>query len=332
MYRVNKPAALMTTFALMGALLLGCGSNSANTTNTTNTASPVTETTASPAPTEKAEATTRTFTDWSNHNVEVPVNPQRVIYHGETTGDLVALGVTPIGGMLEMIKGTVFEQKLPDFQDVGFPLSVEKSLTLQPDLIIFANNDPQQYEFISKVAPTVTFDSFAKLEDRMRTLGDLLNKKQEAEAWLADHKAKTEEMWKKIHEGGIKEGETASVFTLYPGNRLFIMTNTGLPQFLYEPGGFKPTDIIEDIREEGQGFAEISSELLPQYAADYIFILNPVTADEQTATKELMESELWLNLPAVKKGQVYNFDLLKASSDASSREWLLEELPKALLK
>ena len=39
----------------------------------------------------------------------------------------------------------------------------------------------------------------------------------------------------------MKEGETASVFTLYPGNRLFIMAGAGLPQFLYEEGGFKPT-------------------------------------------------------------------------------------------
>ncbi|WP_053377100.1 ABC transporter substrate-binding protein [Paenibacillus sp. FJAT-27812] len=329
MHRSTKTAALLTTFALMGALLLACGSNS---TNTGNTASPAAEATKAPEATEQAAATTRTFTDWTNHKVEVSVNPQRVIFHGETAGDLLALGVKPVGLMKDMIKGTVFEEQLQDAEDVGFPLSVEKSMTLQPDLIIFSNADEQQYEAISKVAPTVTFNSFGSLEERMRILGDLLNKKQEAEDWLAAHAEKTAEMWKQLHESGIKEGETASVFTIYPGNRLFIMAGTGLPQFLYEPGGFKPTPIVQDIINKEQGFVEISSELLPEYAADRIFILNPVDPSAQQSTNELMKSELWLKLPAVKNGQVYNFDLLKASSDATSREWLLEELPKALIQ
>jgi iron complex transport system substrate-binding protein len=313
----------------MGALLLACGSNS---TSTGNTASPAAEATKAPAATEQAAATTRTFTDWTNHKVEVAVSPQRVIFHGETVGDLLALGVKPIGLMKDMITGTVFEEQLQDAEDVGFPLSVEKSLTLQPDLIIFSNADEPQYEAISKVAPTVTFNTFGTLEERMRILGDLLNKKQEAEDWLAAHAAKTAEMWKQLHESGMKEGETASVFTIYPGNRLFIMAGTGLPQFLYEPGGFKPTPIVQDIINKEQGFVEISSELLPEYAADRIFILNPVDPAAQQSTNELMKSELWLKLPAVKNGQVYNFDLLKASSDAISREWLIEELPKALIQ
>lgn len=33
--------------------------------------------------------------------------------------------------------------------------------------------------------------------------------------------------------------ETASEFTMYPGNRLFIMISTGLPQLLYGELGFK---------------------------------------------------------------------------------------------
>ncbi|MGO4696800.1 ABC transporter substrate-binding protein, partial [Paenibacillus sp. 2TAB26] len=147
MYQGTKSAALLATFALMGTLLLACGSNSANSGNT---ASPAAEATKAPAATEQAADTTRSFTDWSKHEVEVPVTPQRVIFHGETTGDLLALGVKPIGVIQDMIKGTVFEQQLTGVEDVGFPLSVEKSLTLQPDLIIFSNSDEQQYEVISK--------------------------------------------------------------------------------------------------------------------------------------------------------------------------------------
>lgn len=310
--------------------MLGCGSNADKNSNAVSSNAAATEAPA-PTATAQAEETSRVFTDWTNHNVEVPVNPQRIIFHGETTGDLLALGVKPIGIIKSQTSGTVLEQQLADVEDVGFPLSVEKSLTLQPDLIIFGNADEQQYETISKVAPTVTFNTFASISERMRTLGDLLNKKQEAEDWLAAHAANTAAMWKNLNENGIAEGETASVFTMYPGNRLFIMAGAGLPQFLYEEGGFKPTKIIQDIIDQEIGFVEISAELLPEYAADRIFILNPVDPAAVQSSNDLMKSEIWLKLPAVQKGQVYNIDILKASSDATSREWLVDELPKILL-
>lgn len=136
---------------------------------------------------------TKQFKDWTGHNVTVPVNPERVIYHGEVTGDLVALGVIPVGILRQ--EGMVFDDQVADATDVGFPISVEKVLGLNPDLIIFSNSDEAQYDQISKIAPTVTFNSFAPLEDRLRTLGDLLNKKQEAEEWIIANKKGAEDMW-----------------------------------------------------------------------------------------------------------------------------------------
>ncbi|AZN39953.1 ABC transporter substrate-binding protein [Paenibacillus albus] len=329
MYRNSKTVALLSTFALMGALLLGCGKNN---TMESNTASPAAVTTETPAAAEETAETTRKYTDWSKHEVQIPVTPQRVIYHGETTGDLLALGVKPIGIMKDAIKGTVMEDQLPDVDDVGFPLNVEKAMTLKPDLIIFSNDDAEQYKAISKVAPTVTFNTFDQLDVRMRTLGDLLNKKQEAEDWLAAHAVKMTNMWDELHANGIKEGETASVFTMYPGNRLFIMAGAGLPQFLYEQGGFKPLPNVQKLIDEQTGFLEISAEVLPQYKADRIFILNPVDPAAQEDTTELMNSAIWKGIPAVKDGHVYHFDILKASSDATSRDWMVTELPKVLLK
>ncbi|SDW09336.1 ABC transporter substrate-binding protein [Paenibacillus sp. CF384] len=329
MYRNIKTVTLLSTFALMGALLLGCGKNSTMESNTANSASVTSETSVA---TEEAADTTRTFTDWTKHEVQIPVTPQRVIYHGETTGDLLALGVKPIGIMKDAIVGTVLEDQLPDVEDIGFPLNVEKAMTLKPDLIIFSNDDAEQYGAISKVAPTVTFNTFDQLDVRMRTLGDLLNKKQEAEDWLTAHAIKMTSMWEDLHANGIKEGETASVFTLYPGNRLFIMAGAGLPQFLYEEGGFKPLPNVKKLIDEQTGFLEISAEVLPQYAADRIFILNPVDPVAQEDTNTLMNSAIWKGIPAVKDGHVYNFDILKASSDATSREWMITELPKVLLK
>lgn len=328
MFQAKKVGILLVCIAIMGSTLIACG-NKNNSSN--NAPSSETQTTATPAP-EQTEETTRMFTDWTGHEVEIPVNPKRVIYHGEVTGDVLALGVVPVGVMKNENGGTVYDDLIANVEDVGFPLSLEKSLELNPDLIIFSNSDATQYEQILKIAPTVTFDSFAPITERMHTLGDLLGKQAEAEAWLTKYNTTMQEMWTLVHENGVKEGETASVFTMYPGNRLFIMAGAGLPQFLYEENGFKPVNKVQEIIDQEIGFVEISAELLNEYAGDRIFILNPVDPAAQQSTSELMESEVWKNLSAVKNGYVYNFDIVKAGSDALSRDWMIEELPKLLIK
>ncbi|WP_408892299.1 ABC transporter substrate-binding protein [Paenibacillus taichungensis] len=333
-----RNTAVLLTVTWLSILLLACGNQTSTPSAGTDDSKTVNETQTNgdesnqeqTASADNSEGETRMFKDWTGHDVEVPVTPKRVIYHGEVTGDLLALGVVPVGILRQ--DGTVYDDQVAQAEDVGFPLSVEKALTLNPDLIIFSNSDEAQYAQISKVAPTVTFDSFASLDDRMRTLGDLLNKKPEAEAWITAHHKATEEMWKQLHENGLKEGETTSVFTMYPGNRLFVMAGAGLPQLLYGADGMKPTAEIQKILDEGMGFAEISTEKLPEIAGDRVFILDPVTDDAKQSTKELLDSPIWKNLPAVKEGKVYRFDLIKASSDATSREWLLKELPKQMIQ
>jgi len=278
----------------------------------------------------KEEAQTKKFKDWTDHEVEVPTNPQRVIFHGETTGDLLALGIKPVGILASNVTGSILEQYLKDAEDVGFPFNVEKAMTLSPDLIIFGNSDAAQYEHISKVAPTVTFDTFAPLDERMRTLGELFGKKAEAEAWLTSYNSKAAEMWKKLSEAGIGKGETAAVFTMYPGNRLFAMAKTGLSQVVYDENGFAPTAPIQKALDDGQGFVEISTEVLSEFAGDRIFVLTPEPADAAKEMQDLMETQIWKSLPAVKSGKVYTFNILQAYSDALSREWIVDELPKVL--
>lgn len=336
MKQVKKTSMLIAIIVMMGTLLIACGNNANGSDNAVNSSSSPSDTPATssskPEETEQPEQTTRVFTDWSGHEVKVPVNPQRVIYHGEVTGDVLALGVTPIGVIKRESGSTVYDDLLVNTEDVGFPINLEKTISLQPDLIIFSNQDAAQYEQLSKVAPTVTFDSFAPVEERMRTMGDLLGKKEEAEAWLANYKTAIQEMWTMLRENEIKENETASVFTMYPGNRLFIMAGAGLPQFLYEENGFKPIDKVQELIDQEVGFVEISTEVMAEYAGDRIFILNPEDPAAQDSTNELMKSNVWSNIPAVKNGFVYSFDITKAGSDALSREWMVKELPKALVQ
>ncbi|AVK86886.1 ferrichrome ABC transporter substrate-binding protein [Lysinibacillus sp. B2A1] len=256
-----------------------------------------------------------------------------MIYHGEGYGDIVALDAQTVGAGFSWITDYAWEKEVQNVEDVGFPINIEKTLKLKPDLIIVATSDEKIYEQLSKVAPTIVFDTFAPIEQRLTELGDILNKKEEAEKWLSNYNTKAETMWKSlVDEGVLKENETASVLTYYPGDRLFVMARAGLSQVLYDSNVLKPGEKIQQILDEETGFAEISTELLPEYAGDRIFILTPVPDEAKQSTKEMMESPIWKGLPAVKNGHVYTIDIRKADSDASTREWLLTELPNMLKK
>jgi iron complex transport system substrate-binding protein len=337
MKQVRQSIAVLCMIVMMGTLLLACSSKnepqaSNNKENSTN---------ATAMPSSSPEATTDTstkasgnhsYTDYRGHTVEIPDAPQKIVFFGETYGDLLTLDVQAIGASKGMYEHQVYEDKVQGVEDVGFPINLEKTLDLQPDLIIYSVTDEADFEALSKIAPTVIFDTFAPLKERMLELGKILGKTKEAEAWLAQYKVKEAAMWEQLKASGMKPGETASVFTYYPGDRLFVMATTGLSQVLYEENGFKPTPLIQKVLDENKGFEEISMELLKEYAGDRIFILEPVADEAKKSTEQLINSELWKNLPAVKNGHVYFQDIEQTSADASTREWLLQQIPNLLLK
>lgn len=338
MNKVRQPFAVLCVIFLMSTLLLACGKSEEQPSGNiaTNGAENNTATSATPSPeasdnsTNGAVAITHSYTDYIGHTVEIPVNPQRVVFSGETYGDLLALGVQAVGYPLSMGEGQVFADQLQDVEDVGFPINLEKTLELQPDLIIYAGTDEADFEQLSKIAPTIIFDTFAPLEERMLDIGGILGKTTEAKAWLAQYKTSEDAMWAQLKSSGMKEGETAAVFTYYPGDRLYVMAATGLSQVLYGEDGFSPTPAIQKVLDEGMGFQEVSLEVLKEYAGDRIFLLTPVADEAKQSTDNLLKSQLWKSLPAVKNGYVYTQDIMKTSSDATTREWLLNEIPRLL--
>lgn len=335
MKKAKQPLTVLSMLFLMSVLLLACGNgekSAAGNTGGNTAANTAPAATAAEGTNNSAgeTAATRSYTDYKGHTVEIPVQPQRIVYSGETYGDLVALGVKAIGYPLSMGEGQVYEEQLTGVEDVGFPINLEKTLELQPDLIIYAGTEESDFEALSKIAPTIIFNTFAPLEERMKEIGGILGKTEEAETWLAQYKSDEAAMWEQLKAAGMKPGETASVFTYYPGDRLFIMASTGLSQVLYGEGGFKAQPAVQKLLDEGTGFEEISMEVLEQYAGDRIFILTPVADEAKQSTDKMLQSEIWKSLPAVKNGYVYTQDIMKTSADATTREWLLQELPRLL--
>lgn len=270
--------------------------------------------------------------DWTGHEVEIPERPERIIYYGETFGDLLALGIKAIGGGISFYKQSLFKNKLRDVHDIGFPMRTDILAALKPDLIILASSDEAQYARIAKIAPTLTFNSFAPLDHRLQTLGGWLGKTREAERWLKAYNAKAAAMWLQLRST-IEPGETASVFIYDHGKRLFVMGAVGLSSALYHPYGFRPAGHIQEVLNAGQGFSEITEASLPAYAGDRIFMLLPASPESEQAAKKLMRSPLWHTLPAVRNGRVHLVDAAQWNfGDAFTRAKLLEALPRWLNK
>lgn len=269
--------------------------------------------------------------DWTGHEVEIPLQPQRIIYIGETFNDLLALHVENIvGANFTWMERTIYRDKVRQVQDIAFPVDYDYLRTLKPDLIIFANAEEDKYMQMSRIAPTLTFNSFASLEERLHTLGDWLGKKKEAREWLRKYSTNAATMWNKLRSE-LVPGETASVFIHEHGGRLFVMGTSGLSSALYHPNGFAPVKKIQEVLNAGYGFIEIREEDIPLYAGDRIFMLLSDEPESRQATAGLMQSDRWHSLPAVQNGYVYLVEAQKWNWGAAlTRERLLDLLPVLL--
>ncbi|AZS17570.1 ABC transporter substrate-binding protein [Paenibacillus lutimineralis] len=267
--------------------------------------------------------------DWTGHVVDIPVKPERIVYYGETLGDLLVLGIEPIGGIfpLHVAASRNLQQSM---QDVGHPINPDILAKLRPDLIILANADERQYNLISGIAPTVTFNSFAPLTVRLHVLGEMLDHRLQAEKWLNRYHAKAETVWKQL-SSLVDPGETASVLQYDHGRRLYVMGSAGLTPGLYHPHGFRPVSRVQKLLNNGQGFAEISEEDLSAFAGDRLFIMQSKHPESRAAMEELMSSRSWLTLPVVQRGHVYELEASEWNyGDAITQELLLELLPRLL--
>ncbi|RAT96330.1 AraC family transcriptional regulator [Brevibacillus sp. Leaf182] len=269
--------------------------------------------------------------DWAGHEVEIPLQPQRIIYIGETFNDLLALQVENIvGGNFTWMERTIYRDRVRHMQDIAFPVDYDYLTTLKPDLIIFANAEEDKYKQMSRIAPTLSFHSFASLEERLHTLGDWLGKKDEAREWLRKYHTNATTMWNQLRSE-LVPGETASVFIHEHGGRLFVMGTSGLSSALYHPNGFSPVDKIQKVLQAGYGFIEIREEDIPLYAGDRIFMLLSEDPESRQATTAFIQSERWHSLPAVQNGYVYFVEAQKWNYGAAlTRERLLHMLPRLL--
>lgn len=335
MSTLKRYSSLLCTAILIVLLLAACGSSTNNSSEAANASA-----TANPAQTaESAQATaaqtagtgaTRSFTDAKDRQIEIPADPQRIVYIGSDPGDLLALDVKPAGASLSVIGTQVaYPDLLEGIEDVGYPPSLEKIVALNPDLILYNDWDESAIESVSAIAPMVVIGEGGTFE-RLRQIAHALGKQELAEQKITEYETKAAAVRDQL-KLDLGSGDTATIY-LQLGKTLYVMGHQGISVSLYDMLGFKPSAKVQELMDKDERFAEISAEVLADYAGDEVFVLGDETAETTAAMQELTEGPIWKTIPAVKNGHVYVTDSKWNFDDLITRTRLLEELPVLMAK
>jgi len=273
------------------------------------TGSGTTEPTA--AGSESTTSSTETNTDSSgatpiykslSGDVEIPAEPKRIVTDMYVS-DLLALGIKPVGSIKYYLENPFYADQVEGIENIGDrgAVSLEKVVALDPDLIITYSDKAEEIESYQKIAPTVVipYGTFTNVEDEIRGFGELMNKSEEAEAWLKTYNERIEAARAKV-KAVIKPEETFSILEVSDKSYYGYGDNFGRGgQAVYRALELAPLEITKKELMGDTQWKEISREVVGDYAGDHIFL----TVGENN--KNYQGDAIWQSLPAVKNNQVY---------------------------
>ncbi|HWO96456.1 MAG TPA: iron-hydroxamate ABC transporter substrate-binding protein [Bacillus sp. (in: firmicutes)] len=313
MSKLKKHLILSIIAVFLISLLAACGNETSKTTNATGDSD--------------ASVKTRIYSG-ENGKVKVPVQPKRIAVLAHIyVGNVLKLGITPIA-VNEWVKGNKFFGDKLEGVEVVADGEIEKLVELEPDLIITFSSD-QNLKKYSEIAPTIalTNTKYSYLEQHIE-IGKIVGKEKEAKAWVDEWNEKARIESKKVKEA-IGENVTVTVLETMDKETYVYGQNWGRgTEIIYQALGLKaPEKVISDAF--GPGYKAISTELIPEYAGDYIFL--GVGADSRK--NSFMDTTLWKNIPAVQKNNVIEFESESFwFNDAISLEKQMEFIVKELTK
>ncbi|RAV20741.1 AraC family transcriptional regulator [Paenibacillus contaminans] len=243
---------------------------------------------------------------------EIPAKPKRVVtaYH---LGHMLALGERPLGAATYILQYSKDAMDTTGVVDLGAPLNLEKIADLEPDLIILieAYLEPSGgYEGFNKIAPTVVIEANQDPVKDIRLIGDLLDKKEEAEQWITKFQDKIAQTKERVKQS-FGPDETFTILNVRSEKARMIYRDRNMGgNILYSYWGLKPQekvlkDVINGIDDESS-YLDITEEAIPEYVGDHLIVAAASSAQE--SVDKLMASGLWKNLDAVKNNRVYKID------------------------
>lgn len=292
---------------LLGAAIVGIGCSS--TTNNSGEGSN------SPSASSGASATAKpaaehVMKDALGHEVSIPTKPERIIA-SYLEDHLVALGVKPVAQWSINNGKSVqnyLQKELKGIPTIPSDLPFESVMSFAPDLILVDSAEQvagDKYAQYAKIAPTFTVGSGVNNDWRqeLMTVAKVLNKSEEAKKALVSYDLKVKEAKEKLKQ----EIGTQSVAVLWVTNKNVYVPNEKLScgDVLYRDLGLTvPEEIKEISKTATANWNPIAMEKLAQMNIDYMFIVN----SKGVANEEILKDPVWAGIPAVKNGQVFQYD------------------------
>ena len=245
----------------------------------------------------------RTF-DTVKGPIEIPEKPLRIVtdFYG---GELLSVGGNVVGVEPTAFDNPFIKDLLKDAVEIGQPVNVEKVLELQPDLIVVMYDE--NYEQLSEIAPTIhiPYGTATNIQETIKLFGDVTGKHGEAESFITKFDQKAKEGREKLSTI-IDADATFGIYELTDKGELWIFgDNAGRGgQALYNA---LELNMPHKNKNEEQTL-QLSMEVLPEYAADYMFLTTYDPEKKGEALNILKDSSIWQGLDAMKNNQVFYND------------------------
>lgn len=259
---------------------------------------------------------TRTVTDATGAEVEVPDSPENIVtLHYAATQPVLDLGFTPVGqGVFEdgIIPEDIAEEveQIPVVTEQVDP-KLEEIAELEPDLILAPNiYEEEVVEQLKAVAPVYVFTlrggDRAQWTQRTDEIADALGVSDSVGDLAAELEARQEEIADEYAEE--IDGQTIAVIGSYEENSVYLWGEDNMTGTLLMPLGFTWSE-QENAAVEGEPEPEatVSDESLASTVgdADILFIDSNLRAEVNAFMKDLQDTALYEELPAVQDGRVY---------------------------
>jgi len=255
----------------------------------------------------------RTTTDARGTEVRVPVHPQRVVTLTEIDLDsALALGLIPVGsvnGRGQLDLPAYLGERTEGITSVGSLAepSLETVVALAPDLILAGNLIPPIEALLpelSQIAPVVaTYQAGDDWKTTLANVADVLNREEEADAFLAEYQARTEEIAAQLGDVAAE----ASVTRWMPSGPVVMVPSSFSSLVLADVGLDRPARHADLAGNHPAHSDPISLESLAVIDADWLFV-GTLNEEGATSLEEARENPLFQQLEAVQNDRVVAVD------------------------
>lgn len=275
--RNSKKYVRMLAFVLALVTLVGCNSKGKDAAVATNS---------------NTSAETRIYESESGP-MEIPYEPQRiVILDTSLSGHFIKLGASIAG--IDSWTGTnpTFQDMLQDIPELSQD-DVEQITALKPDLIV-APASNKNLALFGKLAPTITL-TYGKQDylERFVEVGKILNKEEEAKAWVEDFKARAAKLGEEVRS---KHGDDLTVTVMESYDKQIYVYGDAFArgtEILYKEMKVKMPDTVKEaVSQAGMGM--LSAEVIPNFVGDYLIICQSSASDHS-----FQQTETFKSIPAV---------------------------------